>query len=221
MEEYTKIIEVINTSNGNYILRVEKNGIRFSPGQFFSLGQDEIGINREYSVASSSDKKFIDFFIREVEGGSLSGKLRNLKKGDEIKILGPYGEFYLKNFDQNANYIFFATGTGIAPFISLIDSHNIKNYQIFHGVRNFDDIYNIKTLKNYNVAVSRGSLPKETENNFSRIVQGRINQFVEKLEVNSKMLFFLCGNSLMVSELYDILLQKKIKQDKIFTEIFF
>lgn len=221
MEEYTKIIEVINTSNGNYILRVEKNGIKFSPGQFFSLGQDEIGINREYSVASSSDKKFIDFFIREVEGGSLSGKLRNLKKGDEIKILGPYGEFYLKNFDQNANYIFFATGTGIAPFISLIDSHSIKNYQIFHGVRNFDDIYNIKTLKNYNVAVSRGSLPKETENNFSRIVQGRINQFVEKLEVNSKMLFFLCGNSLMVSELYDILLQKKIKQDKIFTEIFF
>ena len=53
------------------------------------------------------------------------------------------------------------------------------------------------------------------------MVQGRINKFVEKIEVNTDMLFFLCGNSLMVSELYDILLQKKIKQDKIFTEIFF
>ena len=106
MKEYTKIIEVINTSSGNYILRVEKNGIKFSPGQFFSLGNDEMGINREYSVASSSDEKFIDFFIREVEGGSLSGKLRKQKKGDEIKILGPYGEFYLKNFDENAHYIF-------------------------------------------------------------------------------------------------------------------
>lgn len=222
MLDYTKIIEVINTSDGNFILRVEKNNIKFNAGQFFSIGNDNLGINREYSVASSSDKDYIDFFIREVEGGSLSSKLRNLRNGDEVKILGPYGEFYLKSFNPNAHYIFFATGTGIAPFISLIDTHKIEKYSIYHGVRKYDDRYNIKELKNYNLAVSREKIIKENIQKDCKIIkQGRVNTFLNEIQFEEDMLFFLCGNSLMVSEIYDELLAKKIEQNKIFTEIFF
>ena len=221
MLDYTKIIDVIDTSGGNYILRVEKNDIQFNAGQFFSIGLDHLGINREYSVASSDKENFIDFFIREVDHGALSGNLRNLKKGDKIKILGPYGEFYIRDFDQNAEYIFFATGTGIAPFISLNDTHNIKKYRIFHGIREFKDNYNLKKLNNYNLAVSREKINGIAKVEYESIHFGRINQFVNKLEVNKNMLFFLCGNSLMVSDLYDELLDKGVKQDKIFTEIFF
>ena len=218
MNEYTNIINVFNTSKGNYILRVEKN-IKFNAGQFFSIGLDEIGINREYSVASSDKENFIDFFIREVEGGALSKNLRFLNKGDKIKILGPYGEFYLKDFDKNAEYIFFATGTGIAPFISLIDTHKIKKFKIFHGVREMEDIYSLKKLDNYKIAVSRENI--KDKNFGENVYHGRINQFLNTLEINKNMLFFLCGNSLMVADLYDDLLDKNVQQDKIFTEIFF
>ena len=79
MNEYTNIINIFNTSKGAIIfLRVKKN-IKFNAGQFFSIALDEIGINREYSVASSDKENFIDFFIREVEGGALSKNLRFLK----------------------------------------------------------------------------------------------------------------------------------------------
>ena len=88
MNEYTNIIDIFNTSKGNYVLRVEKKNIKFNAGQFFSIGLDEIGINREYSVASSDKENFIDFFIREVEGGALSKNLRFLKKGIKLKYLG-------------------------------------------------------------------------------------------------------------------------------------
>ena len=221
MNIFSKVIGVINTSKGNYVLRIEKNGVNFSAGQFFSIGHEKLGINREYSVASSSDKSYIDFFIREVEGGAFSGKLRKLKEGDRVKILGPYGEFYLRNFYPDANFIFFATGTGIAPFISLIDTHKIKNYTIFHGIREFDDNYNLKKLNNYNLAISRESIDQNKSDKFQDIKKGRVNQFVKNLMVEENMLFFLCGNSLMVSQIYDDLLNKKVKQEKIFTEIFF
>ena len=85
--DYTNVIEVQNLSDGNFILRVENPGINFYPGQFFSLGISDMSINREYSVASSSKKEFIYFFIREVEGGSLTPNLRKLNRGDKIKIL--------------------------------------------------------------------------------------------------------------------------------------
>ena len=221
MTNFTNVIDIINTSEGNYILRLNRKNIKFNAGQFFSIGHQKLGINREYSVASSSKEQYIDFFIREVEGGSFSGELRKLKKGDEVKILGPYGEFYLKNFDPNKNFIFFATGTGIAPFISLINTYNIIKYTIYHGVRSFKDSYNLKKLNNYNLAISRENFKFDAMDGYSNIKRGRIDQFLLNLNINENMLFFLCGNSLMVSSIYDQLLNKKVKQEKIFTEIFF
>ena len=69
--DYTNVIEVQNLSDGNFILRVKNPGIKFYPGQFFSLGISDMSINREYSVASSSRENLL-IFIREVEGGSLT-----------------------------------------------------------------------------------------------------------------------------------------------------
>ena len=52
-----------------------------------------------------------------MEGGILSKKLRELKKDDEVKVLGPYGSFYLDQIDLNKKYIFIATGTGIPIYV--------------------------------------------------------------------------------------------------------
>ena len=222
MKNSTEVISVSNLSKGNFVLRVQNLGYKFNPGQFFSIGLSDVNINREYSVASSSKKDYIDFFIREVEEGSLSPYLRNLKKGDKVKILGPYGEFYLKKFDPNTKYMFIATGTGLAPFISIIDDFKIKNYSVFHGIRYLEDAFLEFNWENYNVAVSREkNLDKINNNKINDIKYGYVDLFVEKIEVDESMSFFLCGNSLMVSNIYDKLLEKSINPQKIFTEIFF
>ena len=220
--DYTNVIEVQNLSDGNFILRVKNPGIKFYPGQFFSLGISDMSINREYSVASSSKREFIDFFIREVEGGSLTPSLRKLKRGDKIKILGPYGEFYLREFDKNSEYIFIATGTGLAPFMSIIEDFNIKNYKVYHGVRHLNDAYTNFDWSNYNLAVSREKTNFEMKSKkIHNIQDGYVDKYIDKLSADEKMLFFLCGNSLMVSNIYDNLLEKNVNPQKIFTEIFF
>ena len=50
---------------------------------------------------------------------------------------------------------------------------------------------------------------------------GRVNKYMDDFDVKENMLFFLCGNSEMVSEIYDKLIEKKVFQENIFTEIFF
>lgn len=217
----TEIIKIKNLSKGNYILRLKKKNFDFKAGQFFSIGLKEIGINREYSVANSAMKDYIDFFIREIEGGSLTSKLRNLQIGSKVQIHGPFGEFYLTEYDAQKEYIFIATGTGLAPFISLINTFSIKNYKIFHGVRYFEDVYNLQKFNEYNVAVSREEIPCKNIDSISNIVHGRVGKFLENFKYKKNQLFFLCGNSKMVSEIYDKLINKEIKQTNIFTEIFF
>ena len=218
---YHKVINIIKYGSANFILRVERNNIKFNPGQFFSIGVPGVPINREYSVSSGIDENYLDFLIREINGGVLSAKLKNLKKDDQIKILGPYGEFYLKEFNTNKKYNFFASGSGLAPFLSIIRSFNNLNYNIFHGVRLFEDIYTENELKNYNVFISKFN-NKEKHSDI-KTYNGRITSNFEIIKnyINSKDFFFICGNSLMINDVYDYLEKNNIQNSNIYSELFF
>jgi sulfite reductase alpha subunit-like flavoprotein len=218
---YHKVIKIIKYGSANFILRVERNNIKFNPGQFFSIGVPGVPINREYSVSSGIDENYLDFLIREINNGVLSAKLKNLKKDDQIKILGPYGEFYLKEFNTNKKYNFFASGSGLAPFISIIRSFKNLNYNIFHGVRLFEDIYTENELKNYNVFISKFN-NKEKHSNI-KTYNGRITSNFEIIKnyINSKDFFFICGNSLMINDVYDYLEKNNIQNSNIYSELFF
>jgi ferredoxin/flavodoxin---NADP+ reductase len=216
-----KVIKIIRYGSANYILRVERNNIKFNPGQFFSIGMPGVPINREYSVGSGVDENYLDFLIREINDGVLSTKLKNLKKDDQIKILGPYGEFYLKEFNTNKRYNFFASGSGLAPFISIINSFKNLKYNIFHGVRLFEDIYTETELKNYNVFISK--FDNKEKHNYIKTHNGRITSNFDIIEnyISPNDLFFICGNSLMVNDVYDYLEKNNIKNSNIYSELFF
>ena len=146
----------------------------------------------------------------------MSKKLRELKIEDGVKLLGPYGNFYLKNFDLNKNYIFIATGTGISPFMSLIKTHPKLKYQLYHGIRLKNDTIKSLSETNYYKFVSREKV------NLENYFNGRITDNLDKIVHHNKNSFiFLCGNSLMVTEIYDTLIESGFKPENIFTEIFF
>jgi ferredoxin-NADP reductase len=215
-----KVIKIIPYGSANFILRVEKKNITFNPGQFFSIGVPEIPINREYSVSSGINDDYLDFLIREISDGILSSKLKKLKINDNIKILGPYGEFYLKEFNINKKYNFFASGSGLAPFLSIIRSFKNLKFNIFHGVRLSEDIYTLGELNNYNVFISKYAGEK---NDFIKIYNGRITSNFEiiKKHISPDDLFFICGNSFMVNDIYDYLKKNDIKANNIYSELFF
>ena len=211
-----KVLEIRNYGNGNYILKLERNNINFNAGQFFSIGIPSILINREYSVCSGENDDYLEFLIREISDGILSKELKNLVKGSKVKVLGPYGNFYLKEMDLKKKYIFIASGTGISPFMSLIKTYPNLNYNIYHGIRYYDD--GIQELDNlsYLRFITREKVEKE--NCFNGRVTNYFN-FINKEDKDSYA--FLCGNSLMVTEIYDKLMKNNFKSENIFTEIFF
>jgi len=220
MNNLHKVISIISYGSANFILRVERKDIKFNPGQFFSIGVPGIPINREYSVSSGTNDNYLDFLIREINDGILSVKLKSLKINDNIKILGPYGEFYLSEFDISKKYNFFASGSGLAPFLSIISSFKDLKFNIFHGIRLAEDIYTLNKLENYNVFISNYNGEK---NNYIKIYKGRITKNFESIKKNidSNDLFFICGNSLMIHDVYDFLKKNNIKTNNIYSELFF
>ncbi len=115
---------------GQWVLtRVEKNG------------QD---IRRAYSVASPPYiQDYFELCVKKVEDGAMSPILTELEEGDLIDGAGPYGKVILINPVQTGFY-YIATGTGIAPLRSMIDTMYDDGQDVpihlYFGVRKEEDL---------------------------------------------------------------------------------
>ena len=111
----------------------------FVPGQFLSvtakIGEDDI--TRAYSIVSPPDGKRFALCANLVQEGYLSPFLFSLRPDDEIDFKGPYGAFILRR--PVSDSIFVATGTGIAPFRSMLLSQlkawPERRFKLIFGVR--------------------------------------------------------------------------------------
>ncbi|MEM6750449.1 MAG: ferredoxin--NADP reductase [Planctomycetota bacterium] len=139
----------------------------FEPGQFANLGIEDTTppappadgeppktrprkgpklIRRAYSIASPpSDKDAIEFYIVEVEDGRLTPQLFNLQEGDEL-YMDPRikGKFTLEGVPEGKDLVMVSTGTGLAPFRSMLQHYRGQNrwrrFVMIHGVRLAEDL---------------------------------------------------------------------------------
>jgi ferredoxin-NADP reductase len=105
---------------------VELDGdqIPFEPGQYLTIGVESNGkmVQRPYSVASSPRDiaaEGYEFYVRVVEGGTFTPLLWRLPIGHRMRMIGPKGRFMLEP-DDDRTHVFISSGTGIAPFISMM-----------------------------------------------------------------------------------------------------
>ncbi len=122
----------------------------FVPGQWLSLKTskpDGEEITRAYSIASPplEDARFA-FCLNRVQDGFMSNYLCDMNEGDEITFQGPFGAFILR--PPLRDTLFIATGTGIAPFRSMLhwlladpSRHHGHQFWLLFGVRYEQDIY--------------------------------------------------------------------------------
>jgi CDP-4-dehydro-6-deoxyglucose reductase len=112
---------------------------RFVPGQFLSVSEQigEEEITRAYSIASPPGGNRFALCANLVGEGHLTPFLFDLRPGDEIHFRGPYGAFIPKR--PVSDSILVATGTGIAPFRSMLHSDTLqqsgKSVTLVFGVR--------------------------------------------------------------------------------------
>ena len=95
---------------------------------------------RAYSIASANYEEELEFFSIKVQNGPLTSKLQHLKEGDQIYISSkPTGTLVLDHLLPGRNLYLLSTGTGLAPFMSIIkDPETYEQYDkviLTHGVR--------------------------------------------------------------------------------------
>jgi ferredoxin-NADP reductase len=94
----------------------------FTPGQFVSIKEQVAGkeVTRAYSIASPPDGNRFALCLNLVAEGLVSPRLFALAPGEHVEVQEPLGYFTLRRPEHPA--VFVATGTGIAPFRSILSS---------------------------------------------------------------------------------------------------
>ena len=122
-------------------------GLRFENGQFVMIGLPVDGkpLMRAYSVASANWEEEMEFFSIKVQNGPLTSRLQHLKAGDEILVgRKPTGTLLISDLHPGRNLYLLATGTGLAPFLSIIkDPDTYERFEkviVTHGVRSVSDL---------------------------------------------------------------------------------
>ncbi len=95
--------------------------LAFLPGQYVKIGVPGTDDTRSYSFSSASGAALASFVLRRVPDGLMSAYLSDeARAGDRIAFSGPFGSFYLREIQRPV--LFLAGGTGIAPFLSMLDT---------------------------------------------------------------------------------------------------
>ena len=121
--------------------------LRFSNGHFTMIGLrvNNKPLLRAYSIASANYEDHLEFLSIKVEEGPLTSRLRNIAVGDTI-IVGrkPTGTLVVDYLLPGKRLYMFATGTGLAPFMSIVrDPTTYERFEqivLVHGVRNVDEL---------------------------------------------------------------------------------
>jgi len=132
------ITDVRPWTDALFSLRTTRDrGYRFVPGQFARIGVvDEANgekIWRAYSIASASYDEHLEFFSVVVPNGAFTSRLSRLTQGDPILVeRKSYGFLTTDRFQQGRDLWMLATGTGLAPFLSIL--HEFETWERYDNL---------------------------------------------------------------------------------------
>jgi len=215
----------------------------FEPGQFTNLAlkppaeglKDQAGgdapqrrrpgrvrlVRRAYSIASPpSEKRWLEFYIVAVEEGALTPRIFDLEIGDCLFMDTKFkGHFTLDGVPDGKDLVTIATGTGLAPFLSMYQHYKntpgrFNRFVFIHGVRFEKDLGYRDQLQQiakddprvvYLPAVSRAS-EGCTYAGYRGRVTGLLRDSVYQEAVGRTLdprqdHVFLCGNPTMIDQL--------------------
>jgi ferredoxin-NADP reductase len=201
-------------------LELEVGGVShfgFVPGQWLSVKAntpDGEEITRAYSIASPpSANGNIAFCLNRVLEGFMSNHLCSLSEGAKISFQGPFGDFTLR--PPLRDTVFIATGTGIAPFRSMLhwlladaDRHQGREFHLLFGARFEQDIYYREEFEQFAAQHAnfhfRPTLSRATDNwkGLHGYVQRHLGEIVG---MRTDMHAYICGLDKMVKANRDLL----------------
>ena len=195
-----------------FSLRVEGARLRFEAGQFVRIALEIDGqrVARAFSFVNPPDDPVLEFYGVIVPEGPLSPRLAKLRAGDALEVAAnPAGFLVLSELPDTETLWLVATGTGLAPFLSILRteaaSKRFKNVVVVHAVRYAreltyrDEIR--KTGARYVTFVSRETAPGSLTGRIpAAIADGRLARAAGVALSPQTSHVMLCGNPQMLKD---------------------
>src|SRR5436190_2880398 len=143
-----KVLSVRHWTDTLFSFRATRDsGFRFENGQFAMIGLEVEGrpLLRAYSMASANHEEELEFFSIKVADGPLTSKLQKIREGDEILVgRKATGTLITDNLIPGQRLLLLSTGTGLAPFASLIKDPDVyerfETIVLVHGCRQVSEL---------------------------------------------------------------------------------
>lgn len=183
-------------------LDVDADAPAFLPGQYVNIDVPGSGLHRSYSFSTAPGEKRVGFLIKKIPGGVMSNWLERAEAGGKLDLTGPLGSFYMRKAERPL--LFLAGGTGLAPFLSMLEVLARENAQqqvhLIYGVTRDLDLVLVDEVEEYT-----GRLPNFTystvvaEENSSHPRKGWVTQHIPGEALNGGDVdVYLCGPPPMV-----------------------
>lgn len=185
------------------------------------------GINRSMSIASSPltpNELTICWDVSPMGPGA--HWLLDHQVGDGVEFMAPLGIFTYEP-ERKRKSIFMATGTGIAPFRSFLDTYSaqgkLNETDLYWGLRHEEDVFWRDLFEGYQSAHSQFhfNLCLSAPGSTWQGKKGRITEHVFSKEINKDADYYLCGSGAMVEESYTRLVNEGVPIEQIKRELFF
>ncbi|EPJ85259.1 MULTISPECIES: ferredoxin--NADP reductase [Pseudomonas] len=208
-----------------FTLRTTRDaGFRFQAGQFARLGvtkADGSVVWRAYSMVSSPHDEFLEFFSIVVPDGEFTSELSRLREGDSLLIeKQAFGYLTLDRFVDGRDLWLLSTGTGIAPFLSILQDFEVwekfERIVLVYSVREakelaYQELIAGLTERDYLAEYAEKFLflPLVTRENPPGMLHGRITHLLESGDLEKAAALdmtpehsrvMLCGNPQMVED---------------------
>lgn len=230
------LLEVNPLTPSLFTLRTTRDkGFRFRAGQFTKLGvtkADGSTVWRAYSVVSSPYDEFLEFFSIVVPGGEFTSELSQLKVGDTLMVeRQAYGYLTLDRFIDGRDLWLLATGTGVAPFLSILQDFEVwekfERIVLVYSAREvrelaYQDLIADLTQREYlaEYAHKLTYIPIVTREEVPGTLNGRITTLIESGELeraagvqlspeHSRVM--LCGNPQMIDDTRKLLKERNLQ----------
>ncbi|MBL4608497.1 MAG: ferredoxin--NADP reductase [Pseudomonadales bacterium] len=211
---------------------------RFKNGHFIMMGLPQEGkpLMRAYSIASANHENELEFFSIKVPDGALTSRLKNVVVGDKILLSKkPTGTLLQENLLPGKNLYLLSTGTGLAPFMSIIkDPETYENYDkviLTHGVRHISELaYGDTITKDLPNDEFLGEAIKEKLIYYPTVTreeyknQGRLTNLMKSGQLFSDIglsdfnvetdRFMICGSTAMLKDCCDMLNERGFKESR-------